>query len=330
MVQKFLWGRPVTQRIQLEKVADLPQGRDGYSCVQCAISDRGRGLFLFVADSAKEAVHGVDRTAAGSFPHAQMEQHSRFLLVEASGEESREIELPPLDVAFPLVDVFPDGRILVAATRCERRGPDDYDRNGIIYDPESGRLTRTTLGDGIAELAIDRLGRIWVSYFDEGVFGNFGWGGLGRDPPGAQGLNCFDSIGRVLWRFQAPAGFDDIADCYALNVQGTTAAVYYYTDFPLCLISEGFERLGFTTDLAGCGSFALNGSNVLFTHQYKEPASRAHLGRLADGKVSDLQMAEIVLPDGSPVTSGRFLGRGRSLHYVDDSAWYRFDLPHGR
>ena len=316
----------LVQRIEFEKVLDLPSCEEAFSLVRCAVSDRGSGLFLFVEDLAKDEVHGMDRDSFAAFPKTRMENPSRLKLIELASNESREVELPPLDMAFPLVDVFPDGRVLVAGARCRYRGPGDYDRNGAVYDPSNGELSRILLGDGIADLAIDARGWVWISYFDEGVFGNYGWGSRGHQPIGSHGLNCFDDTGEILWRFSGAGDFGEIDDCYALNVQDATAAVFYYTEFPLCLISGEFEKRCFKTGLRGCRSFAINGSTVLFARQYKEPASTAHLGKLLNGEVGCLERVEIGLPDGSLISSGQLLGRGGDLHYFDDDAWYRFKL----
>ena len=43
-------------------------------------------------------------------------------------------------------------------------------------------------------MQVDSLGRIWVSYADEGVYGNFGWGQPGPPPVGAAGLVCFRNL----------------------------------------------------------------------------------------------------------------------------------------
>lgn len=70
------------------------------------------------------------------------------------------------------------------------------------------------LGDGISHVQSDANGNIWTGYFDEGVFGNYGW----ATPAGAAGLSCFTKSGEKIWGYEAPAGFDQIDDCDALNV----------------------------------------------------------------------------------------------------------------
>jgi hypothetical protein len=58
-----------------------------------------------------------------------------------------------------------------------------------VYD-RAGRLQRTLdLGDASEDLQTTPNGKIWVSYFDEGVYG----GGVGSQ----QGVVCFDSSGHI-------------------------------------------------------------------------------------------------------------------------------------
>jgi len=118
-------------------------------------------------------------------------------MIRITSRASHVVELPELDLTFPLVDVFPDGRVLVVAPRCAWRAADDFDLNGAIIEPQTGEVSKILLGDGISTIQIDGLGRIWAGYCDEGVFGNFGWGALdGPHPVGAAGLVVFRTLAR--------------------------------------------------------------------------------------------------------------------------------------
>jgi hypothetical protein len=76
-------------------------------------------------------------------------------------------------------------------------------------------------------------GKIWVSYFDEGVFS--------ESKVAPSGLACFDSSGEVVFRFDEFAGARNlpfIADCYTLNVADEDVWLSYYTDFPLVQLRD--------------------------------------------------------------------------------------------
>ncbi|MCA6120391.1 hypothetical protein J6500_00510 [Bradyrhizobium sp. WSM 1704] len=239
---------------------------------------------------------------------------------------SHTIELPELDLTFPEVDVFPDGRVLVAGPRCEWRSDSDFDLNGAVVQPATGQVARILLGDGISAVQIDDLGRIWVGYLDEGVFGNFGWGSGSRPTPvGAAGLVCFSDAGEKLWEFPNNHSYS-IADCYALNVSGTNAIAFFYTKFPICRIDRDFEVSFRTTNLAGCHTFAVSDTEALFSGQYGDPPDAAYLGRLSPGRLSDVRRLRMLMPDGSARSGGRLVARGKALYHFDAERVCRFSL----
>jgi len=82
-----------------------------------------------------------------------------------------------------------------------------------IYGFDGALRRTTTFGDGIADVQTTTRGDIWVSYFDEGVFGNYGWGyDEASTPIGAPGLVRFDRQGSVLWSYHPPPGVGTIDD----------------------------------------------------------------------------------------------------------------------
>ena len=314
------------QKIEFQKVSNLPVLQDNFSLVSRSVSDSGAGLFLFVESTATEQVTERIDHGSGVFPKTRMGDRKRFALVEMFDNKRRDFELPALDLTFPLVDVFPDGKFLVAGSRSEWRAEGDYDRNGVVFDPTTGAQTEILLGDGIESVAVDSLGRIWVAYFDEGVFGNLGWGHFGPPPVGASGLNCFSDDGEILWSFPDDDEFGAIADCYAMNVQGESAIVSFYTEFPLCRVSGDFERRYWETGLEGCRHLAINESSVLFSGQYNDEPAIGYHAIMGDRKLRKLRQIEFCLPDKTPISSGHWIGRGAEMHFFDESGWYRARL----
>lgn len=180
--------------VYFSKLCDIPILGDGYSLVARSAANDGSLLFLY----------------AGAIV---LQEPVRFrLCVMSETGAARTIDLPELDVTFPHVDMFPDGKVLVAGARCSWRGDGDFDLNGIVFDPGTGHVSRILLGDGINSVQVDALGRIWVAYSDEGIFGNFGWGDPGPAPIGAAGLACFSERGEKIWDYPANAEHM-ISDC---------------------------------------------------------------------------------------------------------------------
>ena len=120
-------------------------------------------------------------------------------LVETDGISEQRTDLVGMDVAFPLVQRLPNGEILIVGMRCYLYPDGSHDLNGLVFGPDGRLDRRMLLGDGIEHLCCDSNGRIWVSYTDEGIYGNYGWGQLGgRKPVGKAGLVCFDTNGDEL------------------------------------------------------------------------------------------------------------------------------------
>jgi hypothetical protein len=296
-----------------------------YSLIAKSVANDGSLLFLFVERAGESAVAETFRSGIGTFPKAKMAVPTRFCLIRVVSGSTEITELPELDVTFPQVDIFPDGRILLVGPRCAWRGENDYDLNGIIIDPRSGRSTRILLGDGISNAQVDNLGRIWVSYIDEGIFGNFGWGHPGPAPIGLAGLVCFADSGEKIWEYPHHT-HDAITDCYALNVSGSGAAIFFYTDFPVCRISSDFKLEYWKTKLSGCHQLAISEKKVLLSGQYGDAQDAAYLGTLDAGQLVGTKKARLVLPDGSSIPNGRLIGRGNHLYFFDASDVYRVSL----
>lgn len=132
-----------------------------------------------------------------------------------------EIQLRNVPLIPTEVDVFSDGTILIVQGRCLKDGT-YVEKNARRYDRDGNFITEFTLGDGIEQMQIDETDTIWVSYFDEGIFGNFGW----DEPIGSGGVVAFTAEGERLW----DANEFGIVDCYAMNVVSSNKIYFFYID----------------------------------------------------------------------------------------------------
>lgn len=311
----------------LELVCRRPDAPAGFTFVDAFLSAGGEGLFVYVANDAAADVLARDTTDWASFAHTRMPEAKPFKMIVVSGSGTSIIDIPPLDLAHPLATLFPDGRVLLASARCRWRGPEDYDLNGAIIDPKDGSVKRLLLGDGIMDLAVDARGRIWVSYFDEGVFGNYGWGHPGPRGPGAGGLVCFDETGQQLWVFNTD--YDaPIADCYALNATPDEMWAYYYTPFDICRIGPDFSRTVWKTGVNGAHAVAICEDAFLLSHQYREAPGTVHLVGREGAGVKGARKMKLKTPDGSvldPRTT-KPTARGPYLSFLNENGWWRADV----
>jgi hypothetical protein len=236
------------------------------------------------------------------------------------------VRIAELSLAHPMVQVLPGGRVLVVAARC-RWSPAGPQRNAIIYGPDGETLLAQTVGDGIEHVVTTRTGRVWIGYFDEGVYGNFGWGGAGGPSPiGAPGLVRFTDALQPDWRF--PSHTDNpwgpIDDCYAFNVDGETASVCYYSAFPVVRVEGGTVTWWRNDVVSGARALAVSDRRVVLVGGLGPDHDWLVMGELADGQVRHRGEYRLVLPDGSPLQEAAVFGR--TLHLVSGAARYRLDL----
>lgn len=314
---------------ELRKVTSRPDLGDAYSYVGANVSNFGAALFLFIAEDVHNDVH--KRVSNGpdspSFPSTKMPFERKFKLVIKTDDYEKEVDLGNLSFTFPLFDVFNDGRIVIVASRCEWRGANDFDLNGIIFDPKTGKTTKFLAGDGIQSLAVDNSNCIFISYFDEGVFGNFGWNSPGPQGLGAGGLNCFNDKGEILWQFNKHAiDGEFISDCYAMNVSESAAHIFYYTDFSLCKVDSDFTRTYWKTKLSGCHFFAVDDESILFSGQYDDEASRFYFSSKLDGKLSEPILVEANIENSNFNKTGQTVGRGGTIHHFNEDGWFKASI----
>ena len=237
--------------------------------------------------------------------------------------------LVELDVAidgepFNLHEVQPVGDlILLACSRCQYRGPDDFDLNGRLYSRDGRFVRGMLLGDGIETLQATRSGEVWAAYFDEGVFGNFGW----QRPIGAPGLIAWGAAGEKLYEYEAGGGAGPIDDCYALNVSSDDEAwCCYYSNFPLVRLHQKRIASLWEIPVSGSHAFAVGDGHALFAGGYKA-RDAYHLLRLgSNGKAEEIGRFELRDAQGAAVTAERVVGRGRSLHVLSGTTLHEIDI----
>jgi len=307
----------------------LPEA-PGHSLIASTVTCGGEVLNLFVESHAARPYRSL-MAEAGFATASATEEPGPFVitkpeyaavLVITNTWGSREIELPHLTTKFPAIEMLPSGEILIVSSRCQRYEDESYDLNARVYTTKGELGREFLLGDGIEDLQVDRLGRIWVSYFDEGVFGNCGW----QTPIGATGLCCFDGFGHRLWEYMPPAGFGSIADCYAMNVSREGVWAYYYTEFPIVQIGSDWRVRGWGTETAGAKAFAVHGKNVLLFGGYAENRAKCQLLELTDRGAETIADVSLEIPKNIDLRKDVVIGRDADLHVFLGSDWYRYSL----
>jgi hypothetical protein len=305
----------------------LPR-REGLHAVSKSVGARGEILWLCVAEPIVDLVFGRRKDPGGaSFARVKTDSTYEALLMVLHGEAVREVHLHGLSATFPMVQLFADGAALLVAPRCECTGGGTGEINARVYDSNGGLEGEFLLGDGIQHVQIDSEDRIWVGYFDEGVYGNFGWGmGDGPAPIGAAGLLCFDRTGKKLWEYESPEGAGPIDDCYALNVSEAGAWAYYYSDFPLVHIDR--KTMGVTawsTPGGGGSAFATDGKRLLLYGGYGREKNPCRLFELHGDAAKLASKVSLTLPKGNGADL-RMMGRGDRLYLFAGDDCYTYSV----
>lgn len=166
---------------------------------------------------------------------------------------------PSFKLEFPMIRWIDRDKILIANSRNETDIDNIFimDLNGAIVNSFNG-------GDGIEDLEVSEEG-IWISYFDEGVYG----GGISTE-----GLVLFDFSGKVIFRYYTDlVDCPPIDDCYAIcKGKGSSLWLFPYSEFPLLQVypdSKTVHSYKVPEILHGSNSICIRGNYAYFVGGYK-------------------------------------------------------------
>ena len=308
-------------KYQFQLKADLSEVVGERKVVASSIGPSGEACLLLVDPAHEKSPFGrEERKGFASFPFSKPKNHYPATYIRFDGGVLEQTELPEVDIAFPTVQPLPNGEILLVGARCHYRDGDP-EQNAAIHDSKGRVARRFVLGDGIADVQTTSDGLIWVSYFDEGVFGNYGW----KKPMGSAGLVSYDMQGRVIWAFDPPDGLDAIADCYALNVAPEAAWACYYTDFPVVQVQSGQVR-AWKNQIGGANALVVDGRRLVLWGGYGDNHSRCVFQEIAGESLINCVELNVKFPSGSNPMPTRVRGRGNTLHAFGEKTWLAFSL----
>lgn len=285
------------------------------------VGSRGEVMAIWGPPSAADALYArTGRPGGPSFPVARTERPVPVTVTKHHPDIKLTVRIPGLSLAYPRVQPLPDDRILVYGARCQWR-ESGAEHNAEIVNSNGERLRQGVLGDGIEDLVTTPQGRIWVSYFDEGVFGNRGWGGPGPEPIGSPGIVRFNEHFEREWTYPDDTDFDSIDDCYAFNVGEETVFAYYYSDFPIVRIDDSGVQEWDTGEFSDGRELAADGERcALYV-----PRDEFVAGKLEDSRFVMQRKGRIAIPRKFREDADYF-GRGDALHILARNEHYKVDL----
>ncbi|WP_088071959.1 TetR family transcriptional regulator [Gottfriedia luciferensis] len=204
-----------------------------------------------------------------------------------------------LKVDFPIVR-WVDGETIVIVDSREELKKD----NVFILNIDGKIVDSFNCGDGVEDVEVGKEG-IWISYFDEGVFGS----GISTE-----GLVLFSLEGKIIFRYHSDLlKCPIIDDCYAISKgKGSSIWVFPYSEFPLLqLYPESREIKIYKVPVKFRGSHAISirGKYAYFCGGYDSK------GKLYCWEIGKEKYEMIGRIDG--ITRG--LANGESNHFMSIS-----------
>jgi hypothetical protein len=222
--------------------------------------------------------------------------------------------------AFHIQPLHGDRTLVVSLFLLEEDG--QVAPNASVYNRTGVLVRRMFFGDGIADVQVGNHGRVWVSFFDEGVYRRK------RSPAlsGAMGLLALKSTGELEWYFHRPYGFGPISDCYAMNVDRDNTWVCYYTGFPIVKIDPDFNTTGWCNEFRGARAIAVDEPRILLWGGYSDNITRCIVQTIRGETLINPVNLELSLSNADITQARRVIGRGSVLHFFCGTCWYKFDL----
>jgi hypothetical protein len=305
--------------IKPNAVADISNRLTGFDVVSI---DPGPTGELYVLAVESPADYRVETTGA-TYARTQIDHEQVFLVLRVEGDSVTEYRIGGQKWNYHHVQPLPNNELLLVCSRCHYRDKDDYDLNGRVFSTRGEFQREFLLGDGIQDVQTTASGGIWVSYFDEGIFGNFGW----NEPVGYPGVILWDSDGNIVYRFEPDMGLDHMADCYALNVAGESDVwCYYYTAFPLVRIHNLSIKGVWNSRISGSSGFAIWKDWVLFIGGYGDRQNYYLKRLIGNGEIEEVTRHVVLSSDGDLLKPGYINFRGHYIFYLDRGICSKIDL----
>jgi hypothetical protein len=230
------------------------------------------------------------------------------------GGETMTISIDPLVGFYSEIQPLADGGFLICQARVARGSEPNVNR----YDAAGVLVAQFRAGDGVAQMLVDGSGRLWVGYFDEGIFG---------DPMSASGLNRFDVFsGDLEWSNAMAPDTPMVYECWALNSGDEATWVYYdHLHNLLVRVDEDDSCRQWGTDSGGAEVVATDGSRVLLIpHARRDRPRDIEIWELGPERFE--RPRPVIIEPALPTASRRVFARGPVIFSIDGARVFRGDI----
>jgi hypothetical protein len=278
------------KKIKVEFSYDINHILASEELIDCSIAFNGEILILTLLtppDFYEEKGHAA-------FPKVKSTMKNHYRVYFVSSTHIKCIDINNEKMNYHFIRDLGNRTFLLACSRSLFKSKDNYDLNAHVFDDEGNKLKEFIIGDGVQDIKITRKGVIWTSYFDEGVFGNYGW----DEPIGAVGLRAWDLMGKPVYSYKPSSDEYFIVDCYALNVSDRSDIwFYFYTDFYIGLISMEEEISYWKPQIEGAQTLLVSDNYLLLDKGYQK-RNEYQLFKIEENKMKSISTFKFYSNEG--------------------------------
>ncbi|WP_105620072.1 hypothetical protein [Vallitalea okinawensis] len=301
---------------KLNYLIDIQEYLEGYRVVNIQIS-RNRKILVLCINEVPERIDGM-------FVQAKTVKVYNYRVIEINSYNNSDIyclDLLEQKFYYHFIQSIDESNYLLVGGRCRYYSEDKQDYNAKIIDENSNLIREFVLGDGIQDVLVSNNNDIWTSYYDEGIFGNYGW----SNPIGSCGLISWDINGNQKFRFE---GDDDhfICDCYALNISDNNDIwFYYYTEFELGRIDGNGSITYYKPNISGADGLLVSNKYILFRGGYSNHNEYQLYKRTITNSLKLIDKFKLYADD-KEVNESIFSCRGSYMVHLINNKIYDFSL----
>lgn len=301
-------------KLSIHPIANLQEEMKSSTLLSIAIGFDNDVLALFT----KEQPPLID----GCFPATVTEESYAYQVVHLKDGQKTILNLPLEKWNYHYIQPIDDGNILLVGARSYYHDAGNIEENARVYD-ENGKFLRSfCLGDGIGHVYVTRNQEIWTGYFDEGVFGNYGW----EEPIGSSGLVGWDATGRKIDSLEEDDEYH-VFECLALNGAVDGEIFFYFSiESQIGVRKEGRTTYYSPPDM-GLQAFAIH-EEKFFAFGHIDELALYELDR--EGNTYTVsQKIHLIKPNGELIQPQLLTNRENKLLFLDGSELYLYEATSG-
>ncbi|EMS72061.1 hypothetical protein [Ruminiclostridium cellobioparum] len=300
-------------KYRVNPICELREYLEDYEIVNISIG-ADNDYYILVVNNVPPRIDGM-------FPQTQTTTCQNYKVIILKWDNVFTINIDNQKWNYHFVQPIGNDMLLLVCARSKYYGQNRYDLNGKIFDTSGVLINEFLLGDGIQDLKVTEKNIIWTSYFDEGVFGNYGW----DNPVGACGLRAWNQEGKPEYSYNN-SGDNFICDCYALNVVNDKEVWFYYYDEFLLGRSIGGHIDYYNPNLSGADGFLVYDKYVLFRGGYNN-RDEYHLLEFVKGdKLKEKKIINLINEKNETIIANNIDCRGSRLLLRVETKLYYADL----